>query len=1012
MPGRRAPSRRAIGTSGGGTPVLGSLVLSTSAIAGVGIAGDPAFDLEDTLAIYNGGPGTWSGAPSVGVTYATTPDWLTLTPVSVGGFITYTFTVDTTLLAAGTEVATVTVTDARCSNSPQVMTVTITVTAAAVALIGLSQSTFTPSVAAGATGTALTCTISNVGNGTLATPTVGTITGTGASYVGTPAITGSGPWTLTITPNATAASAGSYQAVIPVVSAAAGNTPQNVTVNLTVTAAAAAIISIPSSGQEGKYTVGSATNPTPHVFIVQNAGAAAFAGLQAAIGYSGTSSGWLSASFVGQELTLTFDCQPNVTVQGVSYATVTLSDANAISDAIYVVDLYTSAAAIVPNITATPASISRVVNTGITPAQGTVTVGNSTGSLAELGTVTATDITARTWLTVGYSSGVVTATFSGVSALAAGSYSATIRIAGSLAGNGYADVPVTIIVQVAPAVPLLRFALPSGVTQNATTGYCEGVPTGVVTTAPNGWNATPTHTPANTAQFLSALAASASSATADGNGNIIIEMNPAVTYSGTQMTIPAPTSRTGWLIIRTANYGSLPARGTRISAADEANLFTLQAPGQNEMLLMGDNVAKVYILGMKTTDVLPGDINYNHVVVKPATNVLNQSTVPQDIYFDHCWFKGNPRIGGGSIRGLYWIANRSGVLDCKFTDFKKGNFGASTSPQESQAILIPHSGGFYYVYNSQLESAGECFFVGGTALPGQDPAWNPHDIYLKQCVLNARTTWCKTHADYLGQDYAFKNLTELKRGIRVLYDGCVLHDGFADDQSGLCIVIKSTNQTGNNLNSYCDDVQFHLCHGFNMQRTFGVIGVASNVAQAKRNERVHFLENLFERINMPGLSPSNSGHLHETANNCLDVWWERNTLVTNGGNNLTGACLVAAMTNINIIDNIMPQGNNGMIGTGTSQGIPSMNQYWTNYNVTRNVLYAGSASTNYPAGNFFPGTEASVGFVNLGGTAPADYTLTPASPYYTASATGGPLGANMTRVGTRTAGVLTGVPTG
>jgi hypothetical protein len=689
------------------------MTVTPSSVLVSGVAGADAFVVEDTIVVYNSGVGPWSGAPSVGVAYDDTADWLGVAQSvdAQTGFVTYTFTVDTTILAASTQVATITFTDALCSNSPQQATVTVVVEDST-PLIGLSSGQLTTSYQEGQSGPTLPLTITNVGTGTMDTPSAGTITGTGAAYIAAPVVTGSGPWSMPIVFDGAAAPAGTYQAIVPVVAANAGNTPQSVQIDFDVTAAATAIIGLPSSGQEGKYTVGSTSNPPDQVFIVQNQGTQSFAGLQTSIGYTGTSSGWLSASLNGQELTLSFDCEPNVTVQGVSYATVTISDANAVSDATYVVDLYTSAAVIVPNITVTPSSISRVVNTGITPAQGTITVGNSTGSIAQLGTVTATDITSRTWLTVGYASGTVTATFSGVAALGAGSYTATIRVAGSLAANAFVDVPVTVIVQVASAVPLLLFAKPAGVTQNATTGYCEGVPTGVITTPPTGWDAPATHTPANGAAFATALAQSASSATANGNGDIIIEMNPAVTYSSAPFTIPAPTSRTGWLIIRTANWGSLPARGTRISAADEANLFTLQSPNATEMLNMGDNVSKVYILGMKTTDVLPSDINYNHVVVRPATNVLNQSTVPTDIYFDHCWFKGNPRIGGGSIRGLYWIANRSGVLDCKFTDFKKGGFGASLSPQESQAILIPHSGGFYYVYNSQLESAGECFFVG------------------------------------------------------------------------------------------------------------------------------------------------------------------------------------------------------------------------------------------------------------------------------------------------------------
>jgi len=1024
MPGRRVPTRRNVSSTGGAAPAFGVLSVEPSTLVFSGVAGADAFVPEDIMQAYNSGAGPWSGAPSIGIAYDVTPDWLTLTPeAGVDGVIRYTITVDTTILAAGTEVATVTFTDALCSNSPRVATVTVVVEADD-PTIGLSQSLFSASVPAGDVGGEQTVTITNVGGGALATPTVGTVTGTGASYVGTPAITGSGPWTLTFTPTATSASAGAYQAVIPVVSAGANNTPQNVTVDLTVTAAGSAIIGLPSSGQEAKYVAGSSNEPTSQVFIVQNHGTEAFAGLQANIAYSGESSGWLSASFVGQQVTLAFDCEPNVVSEGVSYATVTFSDANAVSPATYVVDLYTSAATLVPNITATPASVSRIYSTGATPPAQPVTVGNSTGSIADLGTITASVTTATTWVTVSYASGTATISFPGAGALEAGTYSANVRIAGSQAGNSHVDVTITLIAQTPTTVPLLRYTLPGGVTQNATTGYCEGVPTGVLVTPPSGWDAAATHSPITAAAFQTALNQSALAANANGAGNVIIEMDPNVTYVSTNpFTVPATVDRTGWLIIRPTTHGSLNlTRGVRIQEADEANLFTLQSPNATEMLRIGDNCTKVWIIGMKTTDVLPNQVNFNHVTVRPSTYSSNQSPVPQDIYFDHCWFKGNTRPEGGSIRGVYWTAFRTAIMDCRFTDFRKGPHGGSgQSPQESQAIYTPQGGQFYYIYNCFLEAAGETYLSGGVALAGQDPSLNPRDIYFKQCVFTGRLTWCKTHPDYAGLDFAHKNLFEIKRGIRILVDGCIFKDGFADDQAGIQIVLKSTNQSGDNLNSYSDDVQMIHCWGYNMQRTWNCISISANnpalvpplIHQSKPSDRHHILENLFERINLPGLAPNNpgSGYLMETANNATNTVWERNTTVMNGGPNLTGAVLAGRMTNFEIIDNIFPQGKYGITGTGTQEGNASINANWTNATVTRNTFYAGGAvgASSYPPGNDFPAAVANIGFVNPTGSAPLDFDFLPSSPYY-GNGVEPTRGANVKRVHYKTNGVLAGTP--
>lgn len=1023
MPGRRVPTRRNVSSTGGAAPAFGVLSVEPSTLVFSGVAGADAFVPEDIMQAYNSGAGPWSGAPSIGIAYDVTPDWLTLTPeAGVDGVIRYTITVDTTILAAGTEVATVTFTDTLCSNSPRVATVTVVVEADD-PTIGLSQSLFSASVPAGDVGVEQTVTITNVGGGVLATPTIGTVTGTGASYVGTPAITGSGPWTLTFTPTATSASAGAYQAVIPVASVGANNTPQNVTVDLTVTAAGSAIIGLPSSGQEAKYIVGSSNEPTSQVFIVQNNGTEAFAGLQANIAYSGESSGWLSASFIGQEVTLAFDCEPNVVSEGVSYATVTFSDANAVSPATYVVDLYTSAATLVPNITATPASVSRIYSTGATPPAQPVTVGNSTGSIADLGTITASLTTATTWVTVSYASGTATISFPGASALAAGTYSANVRIAGSQAGNSHVDVPITLIAQTPTTVPLLLYTLPGGVTQNATTGYCEGVPTGVLVTPPSGWDAAATHSPITAAAFQTALNQSALAANANGAGNVIIEMDPNVTYVSTNpFTVPATVDRTGWLIIRPTTHGSLNlTRGVRIgdTPAIEANLFTLQSPNATEMLRIGDNCTKVWIIGMKTTDVLPANVNFNHVTVRPNTYSSNQSPVPQDIYFDHCWFKGNTRPEGGSIRGVYWTAFRTAIMDCRFTDFRKGRYPSTSSAQEAQAVYTPQGGQYYYLYNNFMEAAGESYMTGGVALAGQDPSLNPRDVYIKQCVLTGRLTWCKTHPSYLGFDFAHKNVFEVKRGIRILVDGCIFKDGFTDDQAGIQIVIKSTNQSSDNLNSWSDDIQLIHCWGYSLQRTFNVIGNPPNdlnavppvIRQSKQNDRTHILECLFERINLPGLSPTGSGFLMETANNVTNTTFERITTVLAGGLTPTGCILTYAATGINVVDNIFPQGNYGIDGDGANEGTASINKWWTNSQVTRNTFYAGGniGASSYPAGNDFPSAVSAIGFVNPTGSTPLDYDFLPSSPYY-GDGIEPTRGCNVKRVYYKTDGVLVGTP--
>lgn len=110
--------------------------------------------------------------------------------------------------------------------------------------IGLSKTTINLSAPETGDPPALadTVTITNVGGGTMSTPTVGTITDTN-SIVSSTQITGSGPWTLIVELDRGALAVGNYSATIPIVATNADNTPQNVTANLEITSSSEVVAS-------------------------------------------------------------------------------------------------------------------------------------------------------------------------------------------------------------------------------------------------------------------------------------------------------------------------------------------------------------------------------------------------------------------------------------------------------------------------------------------------------------------------------------------------------------------------------------------------------------------------------------------------------------------------------------------------------------------------------------------------------------------------------------------------
>lgn len=477
---RQSLSYRRAGTPG--VVPQGSIVLSATALVASATAGDAAFELDDAIALMDGGPGVISN-PAVAIAYSGATDWLSLSVAVIAGVVVYQPTVDPSLLSAATEVATLTFTADNASNSGLTATITLTVDEA-IPSIDISPTSLSLSLvdetASGAPGTA---TISNAGSGTMATPTVGTITGAGAAYIATADITGTGPWTLTVTPTATGGTPGQYVAQIPILSAGASNTPLSFAVTITVTSAGVAVIRIDRSLDDATGTVGAAS-PAPITVGVTSANPLVpLAGpFVRSVAYIGNFGGWLTATFggpTGSALTGTPDTSA-ITTDGSARAIVTVGDANAIADDTWEFVLRMGAAPASAVMTVTPTSISRPVVTGETGGTATLLITNGgAGGLAALGVLSAAFASPPAWVasvSVNASTGEVTITFAADNE-SAGTQAATLVVSASLATNSPRNVPVQIVVaDPTGSYPAPRNVLPSWATFNASTNLIEDEP--------------------------------------------------------------------------------------------------------------------------------------------------------------------------------------------------------------------------------------------------------------------------------------------------------------------------------------------------------------------------------------------------------------------------------------------------------------------------------------------------------------------------------------------------------
>jgi hypothetical protein len=217
-----------------------AIVLSTATVAFAATQG--ASNPGAQTVIVTSSSGSLRGLAVGTVSYASGSGWLTTATLSTAT-APDTLTLQPTVgsLAPGTYTATVKITSSYAKNSPQAVGVTFTVNAPppAIALNPTSVSFTTP--LGGGNPAAKTAAVTNGGGGTLSGLAIGTITyGAGASgWLAASVSPTTAPGTVTLTATLGSLAAGQYTATVPVTSSAAGvaNSPQNISVTFTVTAA-------------------------------------------------------------------------------------------------------------------------------------------------------------------------------------------------------------------------------------------------------------------------------------------------------------------------------------------------------------------------------------------------------------------------------------------------------------------------------------------------------------------------------------------------------------------------------------------------------------------------------------------------------------------------------------------------------------------------------------------------------------------------------------------------------
>jgi uncharacterized protein YjdB len=456
---------------------------------------------------------------------------------------------------------------------------------------------------------------------------------------------------------------------------------------------------------------------------------------------------------------------------------------------------------------------------------------------------------------------------------------------------------------------------------------------------------------------------------------------PGATFVG-NFTLPAK-SGSGWIVIRTdLPDATIGAPGTRMtpSRAASVNLAKILTP--NGMSAVGtDLTAHHWRFTGVEIGATSAAVNVNALVrFGDATSAQNSTAnTANNIIVDRSYLHGNATLG--LRRCIMMNSATTAVIDSWLAE-------CHDSSQDSQAIVGWNGPGPYLIQNNHLEAGHEVVMFGGstTTIVNQSPS----DVTVRGNHIMRPAAWKGV--------WQIKNLVETKHVRRMLVEGNVIENNWADAQAGFAFVLKSENQNNDNPWTQSTDITIR----YNKIRNTGnVFNLAANPSPnpAVPAGRMVITDNVIENVNVSPYTAD--GHTLQLLGGLYDIVFMHNTVMSANGGSATSVVLgsLPIIQRLVVHSNVLNHGAYGIKGGGTPEGSTSLNSYAPGYLVSNNVITNGGSATGYPGSNWFPGTQGSVGFVNLAG---GDFHISSTSTYAGKGYDGRDVGADIDKVNTLT----------
>jgi PKD repeat protein len=452
-------------------------------------------------------------------------------------------------------------------------------------------------------------------------------------------------------------------------------------------------------------------------------------------------------------------------------------------------------------------------------------------------------------------------------------------------------------------------------------------------------------------------------------GDTIVLQAGAV-FSG-NFILPAKNG-SDWIIIRTSNLEGISTEGTRVSATQAGAMPRIVTPNSAPALATAPGAHNYRLVGLELGIAAGVGTNYGIVCLGDG-NQSSLSLTPRDLVIDRCYIHGNST--GDVSRGVALNSASSAVIDSNISACHGVGF-------DTQAIAGWNGPGPFKIVNNFLEAAGENLMFGGA--DPRVPDLVPSDVEFRRNYCAKPVSWNPADPEYAGIHWSVKNIFELKNAQRVLVDGNVFEHCWVDGQTGFIVVFTPRNQEGTAPWSVVQDVTF--TNNLSRHAAAGIqfLGQDNNYP-SQREQRIKVENNLFYDIGGPLWG--GNGRLFQIVDGTANVHINHNTGIQTG--NIVTAD-EAPSTGFVFTNNITPQNDYGVMGSGHGIGNDSLNYYFPGCIFSRNVIIGGPASA-YPTGNFFPPSIDDVLFVD---SSNGNYRLMSGSPYKNGGTDGRDIGAD------------------